>query len=114
MQGGPDGILVAIKVGVENRGAMVVVAAVQDRRIFLRVGASAVVDVDVRDGSGWPIAGAVEEVEITVVVDIERGEGTHLVATGDAGVGLLGEAGERLRAGGIRVVGSGVAGVQIE
>ena len=106
--------MVAIEVGVKNRGAMVVVAAVQDRRILLRVGAGAVVDVDARDGGGWPIARAVDEVEVAVVVDIERGEGTHLIAASNAGIGLEGEAGQRLRAGGVRVVGGSVAGVQIK
>ena len=76
----PNGILVAIEVGIKDREAMVVVAAVDDRRIFLRVGAGAIVDIDVRYGNRWPVSLTVDEIEIAIVVDIERIECTHLVA----------------------------------
>ena len=79
MQCAPDGILVAIEVGIKHGRAVVVEAAMEDWRILLCVGAGAIVDVDARNRARpRPVAGAVQEVEVAVVVDIERGEGTHL------------------------------------
>ena len=102
--------MVAVQIGIKNRGAMVVVTSVDDRRILLRVGAGTIVDKDVRDRTCIrPITRTVDEVEVSVIIDIKGGERTHLIARGDTAFELLGEASERLGASRIRVVGGGVA-----
>ena len=66
------------------------------------------------DGYRRPVARAVDEVEVAVVVDIERGERAHLIAGGDAAVQFLGESSEGLRSGRVLVISSGRAGIKIQ